>query len=173
MCKNLHICAYICYDTVICVLWTLCHDGELIPVLISSGLSWSELTPVLICAASLIASLTIVVWSSMWTPRAADLKDHMITLQPDVQRTCDHQEKLFHMLVDHQSMINQLCSAHITMTKSTQKSSDATTKSCRAARFVLDCASRAWLGCQAVSKIYVLNVSAELFYSMYISLLSL
>ena len=29
--------------------------------------------------------------------------------------------------------------------------------------FVLDCASRAWLGCQAVSKIYVLNVSTELF----------
>jgi len=34
--KNMHICAYVCYDAVICVLWTLCHDGELIPVLIWS-----------------------------------------------------------------------------------------------------------------------------------------
>ena len=155
MCVNMHI-----YMNIFAMmrLYVCCEHCD---TMVSWSQFWSGLVKT--CAASLIAS-----------PDHRRVILHVNTKSSWSKGSFDHTTgwRSVHMWSSREAVPyawsseydqRDICSAHITMTKSTQKSSDATTKSCRCHAFVLDCASRAWLGCQAVSKIYVLNVSMELF----------
>ena len=142
MCEYMHTCVYL--------LWWCGYIGAVLAVNIVPWWWWSntQSSQLWSCATKSSAMLILadhlimivhVSTPGETVPYAHLIRYMMFSAHVIIKRSCT-------ICLSDQSMIDQICRAQTMMTKITQMfSGHVITKSCRAMRFVLDCASRqAW-----------------------------